>query len=222
MCIQSHLHDLINLAMNHYQKFTLVSALLAVSLSFLGCNTTSTEPTSYDVLESTPNKLVYDSPKAEIIINGENPIDQYVKSLSVDLSSISKPLIGSDNTPFTFEQSVTNQKGNPSFNGSEVYPPDNTTANLLFYKKVGLPLLKIEQLDSDFIRIWLRVRNLQEGDIFVSVKCEGSDDYGRIDEQYRYDEVIFQEDVFRDFTFVLRGDISKKFSIIVTDSSKNY
>jgi len=201
--------------------------LLGFALVFSGCESTQTasnqtdQQTAAAMAATTSPSVAEDDPEPSIWLDGFEVVDNYSEDVDMEMSSMSAQTYGPDDMPFTFEKTTMSDQRSVTSGRIKVFPANNDTANLLFYREVGLPMLKVEQLDDGYVRIWLRVRNLVDQDIFINVTCEGQDINGRTRERYHYDTVIFQEDVFRDFTFVLRGDPSKRFSIIVVESQKN-
>jgi len=211
------------------KALSLFWSILAIGSVLLlsGCESTQTN-VSQTGTQTTPQtaaptevKPAEKKPIPNIFVDGFEVVANYSEEVDMEMSSISEEIYGPDDTPFTFERTTVSEEQRSVTGGRiKVFPANNQTANLIFYRDVGLPTLKVEQLDDEYIRIWLRVRNLKDEDIFINVSCQGQDSDGHTRESYHYDTVIFSQDVFRDFTFVLKGDPTKRFSIIVVETQK--
>lgn len=135
------------------------------------------------------------------------------------LQTMSPPRRGDVDLPFDFANAnarvglLRNREGQPS-----IFPLNSTGGNVAFYQDVvGLPKLEVQELDDGRIRIWVRVLNRATRDIAVRVQCVAAFDEQH-EERRAYDEVIFQRDVYRDFSFILDGPKDRRFTILVREN----
>lgn len=177
--------------------------LVGVMGAVVGCQTSNVEETADD----RPGPGIRVIPAS---------IEKAVGSKTDPWATMSEESFGDEKAPF---KAVEVDRGSPysalvTIPKDRVFPIHGTGGSVAFYQQVSIPQLDVERIEEGRIRIWVRVKNLEEHDIFVNVKCAPDGDTMR-DETYYFEEVIFQQDGFRDFSFILDGPLERKFTILV-------
>ncbi|KAF0093664.1 MAG: hypothetical protein E1N59_2652 [Puniceicoccaceae bacterium 5H] len=188
----------------------------AVWLLLAGCSTApSPSPT-----EKAPQSLVKDLPTPPPVAHPvPEPEPLIEKAGDLPLQTISEPQRGNPDVPFDFVNAnarvglTLRPSGEPS-----IFPLNSTGGSVGFYHDVALPKLEVQELDDGRIRIWVRVVNRAHQDIKVRVQCIAALSPSK-EEKRAYDEVIFERDVYRDFSFILDGPKDRRFTILVKESA---
>lgn len=149
-----------------------------------------------------------------VVFAGEERDRNFDPHFEIPLSTVSPERRGPVDAPFDFIR-TRQQLSESGAEVGQVFPLNNRTGNLLFYRDVGIPQLTIEKLDEEHIRIWARVQNRTEDDIRVRVTCMGREAIST-DDRYDYEAIIFRRNVYRDFSFVMTGDEARRFTLAIT------
>ena len=191
---------------------------LVLVVAFTACETTSGPALSVS-LNVPPEKPPLDKadpsiPAPEVAFGGEPQRRNYTEHFDIPLSTVSPEKKGPLDAPFDFPL-TRQERAQPGEPIHQLFPLNNRTGNLLFYRDVGIPRLNIEKLDENHIRIWARVLNRTPRDIRVHVTCMGRE-ASSVDDRYDYEAIILSENVYRDFSFVMTGDESRRFTLAIT------
>lgn len=187
-------------------------------VTFTACETTSGPRSSAQLPvlpdRSTTHKAEPEVPAPEVVFGGERQSRNYLDHFDIPLSTVSPEKRGALDAPFDFPL-TRQERAQPGEPVHQLFPLNNRTGNLLFYRDVGIPRLNIEKLDENHVRIWARVLNRTNRDIRVHVTCMGREATSA-DDRYDYEAIILSENVYRDFSFVMTGDESRRFTLAIT------
>lgn len=193
------------------------SACIACLWALTGCETT---PPPAPV-EPTPAVVEVAPPPAPPPAPEPVPVTPVIeRSVDLPLQTISPPRVGDIEAPFDFLNANARVGLRDLDRDKSIFPLNSTGGNLGFYQDVvGVPKLEVQELEDGRIRIWVRVLNRASRDIKVRVQCLAPMD-GNKEERRAFEDVIFQKDHFRDFSFILNGPKDRRFTILVSETSR--
>ncbi len=205
-------------------KFRLLSLTMAAFFVFsvTACQTTridTPDTAAVEIEEDDWSPEANPIPVPRVVFSGQERTDNFEDRFEIPLTTVSEERKGAIDVPFEYLPLDRGASAEGIRQGEHIFPLNNRTGNLMFYREVGIPQLRIERLDDEHVRVWARVLNRTDRDIYVRVSLMGREATS-MDDRYDYDAIIFRENVYRDFSFVMTGDESRRFTLYVTPAER--